>query len=91
VQRAVLYFGFDYAVQRFDRIAYLLLADWIIELFNHNSSDHGFAQTRIGRVSLFFMAYDVRARGDDFVYPDARAQTLRAGMHRKWLVMHGLT
>jgi hypothetical protein len=40
---------------------------------------------------LFFMAYDVRARGDDFVYPDARAPTLRASMHRKWLVMHGLT
>ena len=43
VQRAFLYFGFDYAVQCFDRIGYLLLADGVSELLDFNSSGHGLA------------------------------------------------
>jgi len=47
VQRVVLYFGFDYAVQRFDRIGYFLLLSGISQILDFNSSGHGFAQTRI--------------------------------------------
>ena len=48
VHRAFLYFGFDYADQRFDRVDYFLLVNRISQLINFNSSSHGFAQTRIG-------------------------------------------
>ena len=50
MKRALLYFGFDYAVQRFDRIGYLFLADGVSEFLDFNSSGHVFAQTRIGWV-----------------------------------------
>ena len=56
VQRALLYFGFDYAVQRFDRIGQLLLADGVSELVDFNSSGHGFAQTRISWVRFVLHA-----------------------------------
>ena len=42
VQRALLYFGFDYAVQRFDRVGYFLLVSWISQFLDINSSGHGF-------------------------------------------------
>jgi hypothetical protein len=48
VQRAFFYFGFDYAVQRFNRIRYFLLVSGISGIVDFNSSCHGFAQTRIG-------------------------------------------
>jgi hypothetical protein len=48
VERALLDFGFDYAVQRFDRIRYFLLVSGISDIVDFNSSCHGFAQTRIG-------------------------------------------
>ena len=43
VQRALFYFHFDYAVQRFDRISDFFLASDISELIDFDSSDHGFA------------------------------------------------
>ena len=43
VQRALRYFEFDHAAKSFDGIGYLLLAAGISELFNFNSSRHGFA------------------------------------------------
>ena len=45
VQRALCYFGFDYAVQGFDRIGYFLLVGGISQVVDFNSSSHGFAQT----------------------------------------------
>ena len=48
VQRALRYFGVDYAILRFDRIGYFLLVGGISQLLDFNSSSHGFAQTRIG-------------------------------------------
>jgi hypothetical protein len=45
MQRAFFYFGFDYAVQRFDRIRYFLLVSGISDIVDFNSSCHGFAQT----------------------------------------------
>jgi hypothetical protein len=45
VQRAFGYFGFDYAVQGFDRIGYFLLVSGISQFLDFNSSSHGFAQT----------------------------------------------
>jgi len=48
VQRALRYFGFDYAVQGSDRIGYFLLVSGISQFLDFNSSSHGFAQTRIG-------------------------------------------
>ena len=56
VQRALLYFGFDYAVQRFDRIGYFLLVSGVSEFLDFNSSGHGFAQTRIGWVRFVLHA-----------------------------------
>ena len=56
VKRVLLYFGFDYAVQRFDRIDYLILADGVSELVDFNSSGHVFAQTRISRVRFIIHA-----------------------------------
>ncbi len=73
VQRAVLYFGFDYAVQRFDRISYFLLVTGISQLLDFNSSGHGFAQTRIGWLRFVLHTLSVRVRRGDFVYPNARA------------------
>ena len=52
VQRALLYFAFDYAVQRCDRVGYFLLVSGISQSLDFNSSGHGFAQTRIGWVSF---------------------------------------
>jgi hypothetical protein len=43
VQRTLRYFEFDHAAKSFDGIGYLLLAAGISELFNFNSSRHGFA------------------------------------------------
>jgi hypothetical protein len=57
VQSALLYFGFNYAVQRFNRIGYFLLVSGISELFDFDASDHCFAQTRIGRVSFVLHAF----------------------------------
>jgi hypothetical protein len=57
VQRALLDFGFDYAVQRFDRICYLLLVSEISELVDFDASDHCFAQTRIGWVRFVLHAF----------------------------------
>ena len=74
VQRVLLYFGFDYAVQRFDRIGYFLLV---------SGSPNSLISIRAAMVSLrlesagsglFFMPFkDVRMRRDDLVYPNARA------------------
>jgi len=50
VQRALLYFGFNYAIQRFDSIDYFLLVSGISQLLYFNSSGHCFVQTRIGCV-----------------------------------------
>ena len=47
VQCALLYFGFDYAGQRFDRIGYFLLVTGISQFLDFNSSGHRFAQTGI--------------------------------------------
>jgi hypothetical protein len=47
VQRALRYFGFDYAVQGFDRIGYFLLVSGISQFLDFNSGGHGFAQTGI--------------------------------------------
>jgi len=47
VQRALRYFGVDYAILRFDRIGYFLLVGGISQLLDFNSSSHGFAETRI--------------------------------------------
>jgi hypothetical protein len=57
VQRALRYFGFDYAVQRFDRIGYFLLVSGISQFVDFNSSGHGFAQTRIGWITFFLHAF----------------------------------
>ena len=57
VQRALRYFGFDYAVQRFDRIGYFLLVSGISQLLDFNSSGHGFAQTRIGWIRFVLHAF----------------------------------
>ena len=74
VHRAVLYFGFDHAVQRFDRIGYLL---W------RTGSPNCLISIRAATVSLrlksagsrlFFIPQDVRVRRDDFVYLNARAR-----------------
>jgi hypothetical protein len=56
VKRVLLYFGLDYAVQRFDRIDYLLLADGVSEFVDFNSSGHGFPQTRISWVRFVLHA-----------------------------------
>jgi hypothetical protein len=56
VQRTLLYFGFDYAVQRYDRIGYLLLADGVSELVDFNSSGNRFPQTRISWVRFVLHA-----------------------------------
>ncbi len=70
VQRALLDFGFDYAIQRFDRIGYFLLVSGISQFLYFNSSSHGFAETRIGLVRFVLHTFlDVRARRDDSVYP----------------------
>jgi hypothetical protein len=77
VQRALRYFGFDYAVQRFDRIGYFLLVSGISQLLDFNSSGHGFAQTRIGWVSFVLHVFkDVRVKRHDFVYPATRVYQL---------------
>ncbi len=57
VQRALLYFRLDYAVQRFDRIGYFLLVSGISQLLDFNSSGHGFAQTRIDWVRFVLHAF----------------------------------
>ena len=57
VQRALLYFGFDYAVQRCDRVGYFLLVSGISQFLDFNSSGHGFAQTRIGWVRFDLHAF----------------------------------
>ena len=56
VQRALLYFGFEYAVQRFDRIGYFLLVGGISQFLDFNSGGHGFAQTGIGWVRFVLHA-----------------------------------
>jgi hypothetical protein len=56
VQRVVLYFGFDYAVERFDRIGYFLLLSGISQILDFNSSGHGFPQTRVGWVRFVLHA-----------------------------------
>jgi hypothetical protein len=53
VQRALLYFGFGYAVQRFDGVGYFLLTTGIAKLPDFNSSDHGFGQCRVCVVRVF--------------------------------------
>ena len=65
VQRALFYFGFDHAVQRFDGIGYFLLTTGIVELLDFNSSDHGFGQRRVCVVGFFvhvFETYSCDAR-----------------------------
>ena len=57
VKRALLYVGFAYAVQRFDRIGYFLLVNGISQLLDFNSSGHCFAQTRIGWVRLVLQGF----------------------------------
>ncbi len=57
VQRALFYFGFDCAVQRFDRIGYFLLAGDISELLDFNSSGHGFPEARISWVRFVLHAF----------------------------------
>lgn len=54
VQRALFYFDFDYALQRFDRIGYFLLVRRISELFDFDPSGHCFDQRRV-RVFGFFL------------------------------------
>jgi len=69
VQRALLYFGFDYAVQRCNRIRYFLLVSGISKFLDFKSSGHRFAETRIGLVSfVLHLSLDVRVRRDDLVY-----------------------
>src|SRR5215468_5868406 len=63
VQRAFRYFGFDYALQRFDRIGYFLLVSGISELFDFYPSGHCFAQTRIGWVSVVLHIFKMFVRG----------------------------
>jgi len=48
VKNAFFYFGFDYAVQRLERIGHFLLPSGILWLVDFDSSGHYFAQTRIG-------------------------------------------
>src|SRR4029077_1753397 len=55
VQRVVLYFGFDYAVERFDRIGYFLLLSGISQILDFNSSGHGFLRLESAGSGLFFM------------------------------------
>jgi hypothetical protein len=57
VQRALLYFGFNYAVQRFDRVGYFLLVSGISQFIDFNSSGDGFTQTRIGSVRFVLHAF----------------------------------
>ena len=84
MQRAFLYFGFDYAVQRFDRIGYFLLVSGISQFLDFNSSGHGFAQTRIGWIRFVLHAFkDVRVRRDDFVYPASSDNSARH-VYLKW-------
>ena len=86
VERAFFYFGFDYAIQPFDRIGYSLLVSGIFDIVDFNSSCHGFAQTRIGWVSFVLHAFKhVRARRDDFVYPlsNCRPQIYLSGKQER--------
>ena len=57
VQGALLDFGFDYAVQRFDGISYFLSVCRISQFLDFNSSGHGFAETRIGLVKFVLHAF----------------------------------
>ena len=57
VQRALRYFGFDYAVQGFDRFGYFLLVSGISQFLDFNSSGHGFVETRSGCVGLVFHTF----------------------------------
>jgi hypothetical protein len=82
VQRAFLYFGFDYAVQRVDRIRNFLFVSGISQFLDFNSSGHGFAQTRIGWVSFVLHVFkDVRVKRDDFVYPATHTLAEVAKVH----------
>ena len=86
VQRALLYFGFEYPVQRIDGIRYFLLESGVSKFLDFNSSGHGFAQTRIGCVSFVLHAFKhVRARRDDFVYPlsNCRPQIYLSGKQER--------
>jgi hypothetical protein len=91
VQRALLDFGFDYAVHRFDCVGYFLLVSGICQFLYFDSSSHRFAETRIGlvRLVLHVPLKDVRVRRDDSVYPATLAPTLRASIHRKRLTIYG--
>ena len=57
VQRALLYFGFDYTFQRCDRVGYFLLVSGISQFLDFNSSGHGFGETRIGWISFVLHAF----------------------------------
>ena len=57
VQRGLLYFGFDHAFHRSDRIRYFLLLSRIAQIVDFNSSSHDFAQTRIDWVSFVVHAF----------------------------------
>jgi hypothetical protein len=57
VQRALLYFGFEYAVQRVDCISYFLLVSGVSKFLDFNSSGHDFAQTRIGALTFFLHVF----------------------------------
>src|SRR4029079_18981411 len=60
VQRALFYLGFDYTIQRFERIGYFLLTSRISQPLDFNSRRHGFAQTRIGWMRFVLHAYKIR-------------------------------
>jgi hypothetical protein len=57
MQRALFDFGFDYAVQSFNRIGYFLLVSGISQPLDFNSSGHGFAQSRIGWIRFVFHVF----------------------------------
>ena len=78
VQRALLDFGFDYAVQRCDRVGYFLLVSRISQFLDFNSSCHGFAQTRIAWISFVLHALRFAHAGGAFA--KASCTTLSVGM-----------
>ena len=81
MQRALLYFGFDYAVQRCDRVGYFLLA---------SGSPSSLISIRAAMFSLrlestesvlSFMSQSVRVNRDDFVYPATHTLAEVAKVH----------
>jgi hypothetical protein len=76
VQRAFLYFDFDYTVQRFDRIGYFFVAGGVAELVDFDPSDHRFAQACIGRIRFILHVLKLfRARRADLVYAPRNCHT----------------